>query len=338
MAARKPNYRPARQCWDTMWSPMRLRVLMTALELGIFDAIAAGAANAAAIAKKIKASARGTGMVLDELAALQFLKKSGDKYSLVAESETYLLKKSPTYMGGFLMHAFDLLRSWDNLTEIVRSGKPMMRLENTEQGEEFFKNLVRGLYASSYASGSILLPYLGLDKKSEVAVLDVAAGSAAWSLPIAEALPKSKVTVLDLPGVCEVAREFVDRHQVQQKYDYLEGDLRKLNLGVDKYDVIILGHICHSEGARWSEKLIAKCGKALKHGGQLVIPDMVPNDQRTGPEFPLLFAINMLVNTSEGSTFTLAEYKQWMKAAGIKFEKMLEPEVVGTQVIIGRKV
>jgi len=337
MAARKPNYRPARQCWDLMWSPMRLRVLVTALELGLFDAIAAGAANSAAIAKKVKSSLRGTTIVLDELAALQLLKKSGEKYTLVPEAETYLLKSSKTFMGGFLMHAFDLLHSWDNLTEIVRTGKPVMKLENIAQGEEFFKNLVRGLYAASYASGNMLLPYLGLDKKLEVAVLDVAAGSAAWSLPIAEALPKAKVTVLDLPGVCEVAREFVDHHEVQQKYGYLEGDLRKLNLGVDKYDVIILGHICHSEGARWSEKLIAKCGKALKRGGQLVIPDMVPNDQRTAPEFPLLFAINMLVNTSEGSTFTLAEYKQWMKSAGIKFEKMLEPEVVGTQVVMGRK-
>jgi hypothetical protein len=83
--------------------------------------------------------------------------------------------------------------------------------------------------------------------------------------------------------------------------------------------------------------LIAKCGKALKRRGQLVIPDMVPDDKRTGPEFPLLFALNMLLHTSEGNTFTQAEYKQWLKGAGLKFDRMLQPEQVGTQIIIARK-
>jgi hypothetical protein len=48
----------------------------------------------------------------------------------------------------------------------------------------------------------------------------------------------------------------------------------------------------------------------------MVIVDMVPNDDRTGPAFPVFFALNMLVNTQHGDTFTLAEYKQWLKEAG----------------------
>jgi SAM-dependent methyltransferase len=320
-----------------MWSPMRLRVLLSALELGSFDAIADGAITAALVAKKTKASLRGTTMLLEELAALELLKKSGDKFTLSPEADLYLVASKPTYMGGMLQTAFRISQSWENLTEVVRTGKPVMHVEQTAEGAEFFKNLVRALYAASYASGNLLLPHLHVDSKEPVRVLDVAAGSAAWSLPIAENFNNTTVTVLDLPPVCDVAREFVERHNLTNRYDYLEGDLKKLNFGADKYDIIILGHICHSEGAKGSEKLIAKSAKALKRGGQLVIPDMVPNDKRTGPEFPLLFAINMLLHTTEGSTFSLRQYKDWLKAADLKFVRMLEPEQVGTQTIIARK-
>lgn len=339
MARKTPAYRPAKNCWNLMWAPMRLRVLVTALELKVFDAFEGAPATAAQISKRVKASARGTVMLLDELAALKFLKKSRDSYKLQPEAELYLVSSSQVYMGGMLQHAFELAQSWENLTEVVRTGKPVFQVDKTEQGAEFFKKLVAGLYAASYASSNLLLAELegkGPKGRKTLDVLDVAAGSAAWSLPFAEKL-KAHVTVLDLPVVVDVARQFVSQHKMEAQYDYKEGDLRKLNFGTEKFDVIILGHIVHSEGAKWGEKLISKCGKALRKGGLLLIPDMVPNDQRTEPEFPLLFALNMLVNTSEGSTYTPSEYKAWIKSAGLKFDWVIPAEKIGTQVVVARK-
>jgi hypothetical protein len=50
----------------------------------------------------------------------------------------------------------------------------------------------------------------------------------------------------------------------------------------------------------------------------LLIADMVPNDERTGPVFPLVFALNMLINTEEGDVFTMKEYTRWLNEAGFK--------------------
>lgn len=51
---------------------------------------------------------------------------------------------------------------------------------------------------------------------------------------------------------------------------------------------------------------------------------MIPDDERCSKVFPLLFAVNMLVNTTEGNTFTMAEYNQWLENACFHDIKILK--------------
>jgi hypothetical protein len=99
-----------------------------------------------------------------------------------------------------------------------------------------------------------------------------------------------------------------------------------VDFGDGKHDLVILGHICHSEGPEHSAELIAKSAKALASGGKLLIADMIPDDDRRGPIHPLLFAINMLVNSTEGGTFTFSEYRAWCENAGLKNVRKLPVE------------
>lgn len=86
---------------------------------------------------------------------------------------------------------------------------------------------------------------------------------------------------------------------------------------------MILGQIIHSEGPVWGKRLVKKSGRALRDGGLLLIAEMIPNDTRTGPAVPLLFALNMLLHTEQGDVFTLREYRQWLKEAGFKKVKTI---------------
>jgi hypothetical protein len=90
------------------------------------------------------------------------------------------------------------------------------------------------------------------------------------------------------------------------------------------YDVATLGHILHSEGAERSRKLLARVFAALAPGGTIAIAEMVPRDDRTGPAQPLVFAVNMLVFTEQGDTFTFAEISEWLKTAGFENPRTLE--------------
>jgi 3-hydroxy-5-methyl-1-naphthoate 3-O-methyltransferase len=214
--------------------------------------------------------------------------------------------------------------SWLQLADVVRSGKPMAAVD-TAEGREFFPRLVKAIFPLTYNGARGFVERLPQSKLKKIErVLDVAAGSGAWSLPFAQASPNVRVTALDYPEVTAVTRQFAQQFGVGDRYDYLEGDLRQLDFGQKEYDVVILGHIIHSEGEKWGKVLINKSYKALKPGGMLVIAEMIPNDARTGPMFPVLFGLNMILHTAEGDVFTMAQYKQWLKHAGFSSIKTAE--------------
>jgi ubiquinone/menaquinone biosynthesis C-methylase UbiE len=292
------------------------RVLSSALQLGVFSHVAAGQQTAAEIAKAAEADERAMSMLLDALVGLQLLSKSKEGYALTPLSEKYLVRSSPTYVGT-MMETERMWNTWGHLTEVVRTGKPVRAIEEKEVAEEFFPMLVRSLHVMNSEPARRLASALGAGQTHRgLRVVDIACGSAVWGIAIAEADKEAHVTAQDFPGVFEVTREFVKRHHVEDRFDYLPGDLKEVNFGEDRFDLAILGNIVHSEGEHSSRDLFKRLHRALRAGGRLAILEMVPNDERTGPPFALLFALNMLVNTEEGGTYTLSEYTAWLKDAG----------------------
>jgi len=92
----------------------------------------------------------------------------------------------------------------------------------------------------------------------------------------------------------------------------------------DGYDVATLGHILHSEGEERSRQLLKKSLRALKPGGAIAIAEWLVNDDRTKPLPSLMFAVQMLVNTEKGDTFSFNEIKTWLEEAGFKKVRKLE--------------
>jgi hypothetical protein len=137
-------------------------------------------------------------------------------------------------------------------------------------------------------------------------------------LAFAQEIPEARVTVLDYPEVTPIARQFAEKFGMADRYDTIEGNLREIDFGLNRYDLVILGHIIHSEGEQWGRKLITKSYEALKDGGLLLIAEVIPNDTRTGPALSLLFGLNMLLHTEQGDVFTMREYREWLKGAGFK--------------------
>ena len=323
---------------DNLWAFGRTRALHAAVELKLFDALEAGPRTAAEIAKASRAKERGVRILADVLVGMGLLEKRKESYALNATSRTFLVSTSQAYMGPMILNTTMLDESWAALTEVVRTGPPGRNVDVEEAGREFFPKLVAALFPMSFGGGRMAREVLPARTRSRVKrVLDVAAGSAAWSLAWAVADPEVRVTALDFEEVFPVMRRFTDAFGVTDRYEFLAGNLRKTNFGREKYDLVILGHICHSEGARHSAKLIEKSARALRPGGLLLIAEMVPNDKRTGPLMPLLFGINMLVNTAAGDVFTLAEYREWMRAAGLSSIRKLDFGPGGPDIIVGEK-
>jgi len=60
------------------------------------------------------------------------------------------------------------------------------------------------------------------------------------------------------------------------------------------------------------------------------------DEDRASPPFGALFALNMLVNTKAGDTYTESEVREWMTEAG--FSEVVRKETdFNASLIIGRK-
>src|SRR5258708_5742742 len=134
--------------------------------------------------------------------------------------------------------------SWSHLTEVVKSGRPFSAVDTEQTGRDFFPKLVTAIFPMSYgAAREAAAAFPEKTRKRIKNILDVAAGSAAWSIAFAQAIPDARVTVVDYPEVTQVARQFAERLGVAERYDYLEGNLREVDFGPNKYHLLILAHL-----------------------------------------------------------------------------------------------
>ncbi|MFL5338908.1 MAG: methyltransferase dimerization domain-containing protein [Gemmataceae bacterium] len=302
------------QFWFGYAPPLMLEA---AVHIKLFDALDSGPKTSQQVAAATGASVRGVRILMNALAALEFLKKTGDTYSLTPETSAFLVTTKPGFMGGMFRHTSrQILPNWMKLTEAVKTGKPAVAVNQESTGAEFFQQFVEDLFAAGYASAKVLADHLNVAAATTpVKVLDIAAGSGVWSIALAEKSNQVRVTVVDWPGVIPVCQKVTARHGVADRYSYIPGDLLAIDYGTG-YQVATLGHILHSEGPERSRKLLKKVFDALAPGGTIAISEMVPNDDRTGPPHALIFAVNMLVHTETGDTFTFGEMSDWLTAAG----------------------
>lgn len=312
------------------------RCFAAGLQLGVFSHIAAGRNSIESIARAASAQPRAMRMLLDALVSLGFLRKAGGEYSLAPGAEKYLVRESPDYMGG-MIETDALWSGWSHLSESIQSGGPVVTVEEQGVAEDFFAVLVRGLHIAHREPARRAAEALGAGKKSSgLKVLDVGCGSGVWGIGIAEADAKAEVTFQDFPGILDLTREYADRHGIASRSHYLPGNLNEVDFGESQFDIVLLGNILHSEGERSSRELLKKLSRSLRPGGRIAIIEIVPNDDRTGPPFGLIFALNMLIHTKEGDTFTLAEMSVWLKEAGLSRVETTDigspsPLVIGTK-------
>ena len=292
----------------------------------VFDTLQTGAKTVEQVSNATGASERGLRIVMNALVGLDLLTKDRqEKYSLSPESAAFLVSGKPGTLAGFFsMNRVRLMQNWMKLDEIVRTGQPAIAVNEETEGTEFFTQLVENIIPMSYGGAQKLGDHLKLTKaKGKVCVLDLAAGSGIWGIALAQKSPHVRVTAVDWAGMIPTTKRITEKFGVGDRFKFIEGDLLEADFG-NGYDVATLGHILHSEGEERSRQLLKKTFRALKSGGIIAIAEWLVNDRRTEPLAALMFAVNMLVNTDKGDTFSFNEVKSWLDKAGFKKVRKLE--------------
>ncbi|MFO0982642.1 MAG: methyltransferase [Planctomycetota bacterium] len=338
------------------WGFAPPQILNTALELDVFTHVAAGRNSPGALQQATGAAPRGLDMLLDALVALGFLTKGSEQLVMseavaeirdgkrrvvhrattpgptatrlqnAADVDRFLVRGRDTYLGDFVqLHVRRLHEGWRQLTQCVRTGRPVEAVERPQAGVPLWHELVDTLFPLNHAAATALARELKrLHPAAALRVLDVAAGSGVWGLASAQLDPTTHVVAFDLPETLPHVRAAAQRLALTDQVELRGGDLREASLGEREFDVVILGHICHSEGAEHTQALLRQTARALVHGGTLAIAEFLPDDDRRGPPLPLMFALNMLVHTTDGNTFTVAQFRSWLEQCGFADVRTLE--------------
>lgn len=302
------------------WGYAAPMILGTAVEHRIFDLLDHGPLSAAEVSAASGASLRGIRAILNALTAFELLTKDKqERYALTPESAAFLVRGRPGFIGGFMQHGGHLIPKWLQLPEIVRTGRPARAVNQEGEGSEFFESFVEDLFPVGYPSARALAAAFPNAKR----VLDLAAGSGVWSIPLAQNSRDVRVTAVDWAGVLPATRRMTERMGVVGQYEFRAGDLHEVDFGTG-YELATLGHILHSEGEARSRALLGKVFRALAPGGSIAVAEFLANEDRSGPPLAMLFAVNMLINTEEGDTFTVPEIFEWLREAGFIEPRTLE--------------
>jgi SAM-dependent methyltransferase/DNA-binding CsgD family transcriptional regulator len=301
------------------------RVLLTALELDVFTTLGEGA-TAAELSQRLGTDPRATEMLLNALVAVDALGKRDAVFRCTVESKAL----GPAQPG--LLHMVHLWDTWSSLTECVKSGRAVRSRGPEGFPEARTRAFIAAMHARAQQSAQETVRLSGI--RDAKRMLDVGGGSGAFSIAFAKACPELRAEILDLGAVVPLAEEYIHEAGLQSRVRVRPGDMRTAELG-EGFDLVLLSAVCHMFSEDENRLLIRRCARALVRGGHLVIREFILQEDRTAPPHAALFALNMLVGTEHGNTYTESEYRTWMEDAG--FATITRPDPEG-DVLVGSKI
>jgi predicted O-methyltransferase YrrM len=289
------------------------RVLLTAIELDVFTAVGGGA-SAAAVARRCGTDPRATALLLNALVTLGHLERPGESYQNTPLTSRYLTADGRDDARAALRHNLSLWETWSGLTDVVRTGRAAPRRQMAEREDDWTVPFIAAMHRGAAVRAPAVVEALGAGKVRRM--LDVGGGSGAYAIAFAQANPALEAVVLDLPTVLPITESHIAEAGLAGRVTTRPGDLRSDPLGAG-YDLVFMSSICHMLSPDENRDLLSRGASALAPGGRVAVQDFILDPDRTGPRHAALFAINMLVGTEAGSTYTEAEYASWLEAAGL---------------------
>lgn len=317
------------------------KTLLAAVEMGVFTELAHGPRPFEALRGRMGVHPRAARDFFDALTALGFLVRQGDSYENTPETDLFLDKAKPSYVGGILEMANQRLYPfWGHLTEALRTGLPQSEIKHGGRG--FFE----ALYADPTRLREFLCSMTGLSHGANLTIarafpwgdyrsfVDVGTAQGDLAVQIAKVNPHIRGTGYDLPEVAPTFEEYVQATGTQAQLTFVPGNF--LNDALPKADVVLMGHILHDWDLTTKRALLAKAYDALPDGGALVVYEAIIDDARTKNAFGLMMSLNMLIETTGGFDYTGADCSAWMRDAGFRTTRV-EPLVGPDSMVIAIK-
>jgi len=315
---------------QTAFSFWSSKVLLTAVEFGLFTRLADRRLTAAGLGTELNLHPRGTFDFFDALVAMKFLGREGDgppaEYFNTPEAALYLDEASPRYIGGMLvMLNARLFKFWNDLPEALRTGKPQNEVKHGQKGlfEELYADLPKLEQFMGAMLGLSRINFEALADKFDFSnyqtLCDVGGATGSLSIEAAKKHSHLKCMSFDLPPVEPIAKKHIAASGLEGRVTTASGDFFKDPL--PKADVITMGMILHDWNLEKKMHLIRSAYEALPVGGALIVVEALIDDARRKNLQGLLMSLNMLIEFGDAFDYSGADFKKWCSEVGFtRFE------------------
>jgi acetylserotonin N-methyltransferase len=297
------------------------KIMFCALELGVFDRLAAAPAAAGPLASELGVDGGALERLLSACAGIGLLERRGEHYHNQPVASAYLARESPQSLAGYILYSGRALyRLWGNLDDAVREGGNRWRQTFGLDGplfSSFFRTpealaeFTRGMHGLGLLSSDAVVGAFDLSGFRHLADLGGATGHLA--IAACRRYPGLAATVLELPAVAAFAREYLAGSGLAGRITIREGDFFAGPL--PPADLYALGRVLHDWDEERIRLLLGRIHEALPEGGGLLVAEKLLDEDRCGPPGALLQDLNMLV-CAEGRERSASEYRELLRSCG----------------------
>ena len=328
---------PSATVWRVIQGGSAYWMLLTAIDLGVFDALETGERQTVeVIAERLECSAPHLQHLLDSMVTLGFLEQLYDKYELTEAAERYLCRDGVASMASLVRVSPGPLENWINLAETIRTGRVGTPIEEDIAG--FYGPLAEATFPTQLRVASRLGLRLGWQRIPALRILDLGAGRAPWACAVLEQSQDSYAVVNDFPEVVGLAKATVEARGLSGRVEFRPGSFHDITIETEAYDVVALGHICRTEGPELAPRLIARAVSGLKPGGKLLVADYFADNERKLNAFGVHMGLTMLANTLRGRILTHQHMCDWLSELPLEAIRMIEPIASNLVYVASKKI
>ena len=304
--------------WESILSQLRLATVVIADKLQIFAKLHEHALTAEEAGQAMDLGPRATAALLGNLAAIGLLKQHDGRFHLAAEAREYLLPDSPFYWGPMLQFTGSLDYSPDKILAALKKDKPLGAKVGPKEWDALdmdpadARTFTAAMHSHSFPAATAIArdgDFAGVSR-----ILDVGGGSGCFCIAMADRHPALRFSVFELPAICPLTREYIDKYGFGERIDVAAGDMFSTDWP-DDHDAIFFSNVFHDWDLERCRHLANTSFATLPTGGRIYLSEMLLNDTRDGPPITMAFSMDMAFAT-DGKQFTAPELKELLTEAG----------------------
>lgn len=312
------------------------KMVFIAHEFNIFDKLAEGGKRASELARETNGSEKGIRMLCNALSGVGLLVKEGDKYFLPDNLQEFLIKDGKNSFRYYIDLLHDFWYVWSDLDKVIREGKPItsiMELIGEDEGR--LRTFIHAMHERTKEASRLILRVVDISNRRRM--LDIGGGPGTYSLEWIKRYPDLKATIVDLPQVLEVTKDYVKKYDMEERVSFIAGNFHEVKIEKGDYDLVLMANVLQMYGAQENKNLIKKAYDSLERSGIIVIHGFALDDNECKPIEAVLFTLSISSITPNGNAYKRSEKVRWLKEAGFRNIRHFEIDAVPSAVITALK-